>query len=369
MNTQTANRFISKSNVQTDTTRILGYSAGVPNMTMRPKASGLDCNPIKGGEPLLFVPQTEIVQGMYNEFQQRYVKTKLQRYPGEYAGEVKRKFEDNENHGFVVMDMLTHLPYEFGVNQDTKEPYYNDEAYEYFAVVHPRISCEFGLERFVPREYGQDEYQPCPTCRLAELNSEACDRRIFEASVALDSDILARLRSRLISANEAGIRFIQRKVDEVEGDLVKRKAGEHGRPNRNTIDYLNLKMLHQRPPVDQQQAMMNSTADAIAQGMERGMAGLVNNLAPQQPVDITPLKEELEAKALENAALKSQLELMMQKQIQNDAPTEGVAEPVVAKCGDSGGRTNNGEPCKMNATEQGRCAKHPQEEDDEDNTA
>jgi len=316
---------------QTDVTRRFGYSPGVPNLTMPQVASGLDCNPIKGGELLMFVPGTITVSGLYNPFTQSYTKTRKPVYPGEYATAVRNKFQDKEDFGYRNIECLTALPY------SVDERGYIDEALKYFAVVHPEISnCPFGLNAFTAREHGDDVWQHCPTCRLEDLRSPACNDRIEKASVILDRNILRQLQQTLINANEAAIRWLERKVASVNADLEKRTRGENGKSFRNEIDYIYLKMLHQQVTQTNAPISLEQIISANAQAIERGLqAGLSSARPLSTPVTdyesiIAQQKAELEREKAKGAALESQLAIGIKK-FEEESALAAIAEELASE--------------------------------------
>lgn len=256
----------SKATTVNDTTRRLAYSAGVPMMTMNPATSGLPQPFVPGGQLIYLIPQTRRMKGIWNDATQKYSQIVHQLMPGTFAANLRNKFQDKDDHGYRNLDFLTSLPYH--VTNDS----YRDEAEEYFNVVHPRITCSEGLERdwvsSTEGNVGAKHYQACPTCRLADLQSQACSDRIFEASNHLDSNILMQLRETLIDACQAAIRFAERRVQLVDADIEKRANGEPvGRTTRNEADYIYLKMLHRSAPKKVEPSTPESIAAAVAKAV------------------------------------------------------------------------------------------------------
>lgn len=314
------NRTVSQYNAANQTqvndrTRRFGYSGGVPNMLMDAKKSGLDCNPIEGGRLLLFLEGKDgFIQAGVDSLG-NYRKAYHTNYPGNYLHAVDRRFHTQADHGFRPLGMLTKLAYETpppppakapNASEAKNNPYlvtqYNekmadyeatytdewvrehDEAYTYFNIVHPELrdECAFGLNKPIQMTdagVGASTLvmQACPTCRLKELRSEECEKRIFEASQYLDSEVLMNLRAVLIEACEAALLHAQNKIEEVEGEIKGRLAGEKaGRTRFGTIERILLKMLHKEEKKEQ------NIAEQLAQAMVTA-AGAV------QPAPIAPV--------------------------------------------------------------------------------
>lgn len=241
----TLNKFRS-ANAQSidDRTRRFGYSGGVPNMSIPPKVSGLPSATVTGGTLLLYAPFVEATVGAYDAMRKKYPRITRVVTPWEQSTNVRRRFYESDDMGYRDLNSLTKLPYE------VTDAGYTDEAPQYFDTIHVKLSCEYGLESIfvsgAEGNVGAEHYQACPTCRLADLRSRECDRRIAESP--LDTETLEALRNELIAANEAAIRFAHRRIDLVNADLEKRSRGENGRSSRNEVDYLYLKMVHQDAP-------------------------------------------------------------------------------------------------------------------------
>lgn len=265
-----------------DRTRRFGYSGGVPNLLMDAKKSGLDCNPIEGGRLLLFLQGKDGFIQAGHDGNGNIRKAYHTNYPIDYLNNVGRAFHLTNDMGFRPLEMLTKLPYETppappvkaptsaeatnnpfsviqyeekikGYNETYNEQWIrdHDEAYAYFDVVHPALNeCSFGLNKPVQLTdpgVGASTLvmQVCPTCRLADLRSEACEQRIYEASQHLDSEVLMQLRTALIAACEAAILHASNKLEEVESEIQGRRSGEMaGRTRYNVIDRILMKMLH-----------------------------------------------------------------------------------------------------------------------------
>ena len=265
-----------------DRTRRFGYSGGVPNLLMDAKKSGLDCNPIEGGRLLLFLQGKDGFIQAGHDGNGNIRKAYHTNYPIDYLNNVGRAFHLTNDMGFRPLEMLTKLPYETppappvkaptsaeatnnpfsviqyeekikGYNETYNEQWIrdHDEAYAYFDVVHPALNeCSFGLNKPVQLTdpgVGASTLvmQVCPTCRLADLRSEACEQRIYEASQHLDSEVLMQLRTALIAACEAAVLHASNKLEEVESEIQGRRSGEMaGRTRYNVIDRILMKMLH-----------------------------------------------------------------------------------------------------------------------------
>jgi hypothetical protein len=272
MNAAQAQKLQSSEVVVRDRTRVFGYSGGAPGMLMDAKKSNLDCNPIEGGRLLMFAPGKDGYLGGLDakgKFKQAYVDM----MPTDYANLVDRKFHLNDDIGFRMLPMLTKVPYKawsevVGEKKDGSPNVvakYEDEADAYFNVVSPPLNdCPYGLFQKIAHhnpEVGTGELimTPCPTCRLAELKSDECSERIYNASNHLDSEILLKLRDTLIEANEATLTHIASKSSMVVSDIARTIAGQKGfRTTLNAVDRIHLRMMHKE---ENQQA--NTTVDLI----------------------------------------------------------------------------------------------------------
>lgn len=269
------NKLQASETVVKDRTRMFGYAGGAPNMAMDAKKSGLDCNPIEGGRLLMFAPGKDGYfsgRNLKGVFQKAYVDL----MPGDYAFLVERRFRTETDFGFRVLKMLTSVPYTFGKNE-AGEPTYEDEAYAYFNVVHPfHEVCPFGLNQKVQLcdpEVGEGEkvFQVCPTCRLADLRSDACLKRISEASGVLNGELLTQLRTALIAANEATLTYVERKSQAVMSDIARSMAGHQGiRATLNSIDRVHLQMMHktEKKIEDGNVEMMRTFAKEMASALK-----------------------------------------------------------------------------------------------------
>lgn len=274
-----------------DTTRRFGYSAGVPYLSIDPKYSGLPSRNVPGGRLLTFITEIETVVGPYNEQKKIYPHIPRQITPKEQVYYVAKKFHVGMDAGFRELQSLTKLPY--GLLEEIKDPntgkvvrpeQYADEGVDYFAVVHPKLrdACPFGLEdNFVSHAEGNtgaEWFQACPTCRLAELESEECGMRI--ANSHLDRSILTNLRQELINACRAAIVFAETRISLIDADLEKRAHGEHGRSHRWEVDFIYLKMVHREAP---QAVKPMSQADIVSQAAQAAASGVFSAMNAAQP--------------------------------------------------------------------------------------
>lgn len=239
------NKVRATQKIEQDRTRVFGYHGGTPLLTMDAKSSGLPCNPIWGQKLLPFYPNKNGYLGALDTMTGKRKTLHVELMPNELAYQVDSKFHLNDDHGIRILSMLTQLPYEVRDNQ------YFDEGYDYFNVVHPHLTdCEFGLFRDMSLsdpEVGESTpvWQPCPTCRLANLKSEATGGRIFQASSEMDSKILSNLRDLLVESNEATLRHVERKSAMISSDIAKKMTGSMpGRNVLNTVDGIHLRMMH-----------------------------------------------------------------------------------------------------------------------------
>jgi len=288
MNAAQAQQLIGSEKVVQDRTRIFGYSAGTPGMLMDAKKSNLDCNPIEGGRLLMFSAGKDSYLGGTNpngSFKQVHVDL----MPSEYAKAVNDRFRMNDDTGFRLLPMLTSLNYRVWV-EDGK-PMYQDDADAYFQVVHPPLTapCPFGLNQAIPHHNpevgsGSHIYTPCATCRLAELQSEACSERIYNASTTLDSAILLKLRETLIESNQAAIKYMEAKSSIVHAEIATALAGGGGiRRSLNTVDRIHLRQLHK-----EENAQTNTQLDAM-KTFAQEMASAVRGVAPVAPTVEAPV--------------------------------------------------------------------------------
>lgn len=289
MNTSAVvNRFEAANTAVSDRTRMFGYTGGAPGLVMDAKKSGLDCNPIVGGRLLMFVPGKEGYLGGINAkgfFQKAFVDM----MPSDYASVVDRKFHTSDDFGFRLLPMLTPLPYKAWqerIAPNIKKGHYEDEAYTYFDVVHTTAEpCPYDLNKEMAQhnpEVGLGElvYQPCPTCRLASLRSDAVSERIFNASTALDSQILLKLRETLIEANEATLAHVERKSTMIISDIARTIAGQKGfRTTLNAIDRIHLKMMHK-----EENSQSNTQLDMV-RTLAQEMASAMRANQPIQPLE------------------------------------------------------------------------------------
>jgi len=314
MSTAQAMKLQNSEVIVRDRTRVFGYTGGAPGLLMDAKKSSLDCNPIEGGRLLLFSPGKDGYLGgldVKGKFKQAYVDI----MPTDYANLVDRRFHLTDDMGFRMLPMLTKLPYKVWTETvDGKNvPRYEDEANKYFDVVHPELApCPFGLNTKLAHhnpEVGTGKliFTHCPTCRLADLKSDACSERIYQASETLDSAILLELRRVLIEANEATITHITSKSTMVQADIARTIAGGTGfRTGMNAVDRIHLRQLHkeENQQSNTQLDAMKTLAQEMAAAMKSVQAPAVVEAPVQEGVTLTP------DEAAEFAAYKAKKELM-----------------------------------------------------------
>jgi hypothetical protein len=264
----TLNRIRATQSIAQDRTRRFGYSGGVPNLLMSTKDSGLDCNPIEGGRLLMFLPGKSGYLGGWDEMKGGYRRLHVDIMPAQFQFMVDKVFHTSEDFGWRNLDELTALPHTFTDGD------YIDEAYDYFAVIHPTLhNCPYGLNTKIQTsdpEIGESAlvFQHCPTCRLEDLKKSA-DERIFSSS--LDNSILIKLRDSIIEANEAALRHVNSKSQMVLSDIARKMTGtQPGRNTLNTIDRIHLKMMHKAENQTQNTAtdMIKTLAKEMAQAMQ-----------------------------------------------------------------------------------------------------
>lgn len=275
-----------------DRTRCFGYTGGVPHLKMDAKKSGLDCNPIIGGKLLLFLPTKGSYLGGLDVQKGVFPRIHYETMPSAHATVVNRMFHSQEDFGYRNLPMLTKLRY------DVTSEGYRDDADDYFAIVHPFIAnCPYGLNQAVQMEDpeigdSQSVWQFCPTCQLMELQSEACEQRIYQASSVMDSAILADLRATVIEACEASVRHVSRKSQMIFSDMAKKMTGaQPGRNVLNTIDRVHLQMLHKTEPKgsDNMAEIMGAFVSALKE------AGMGPQSQPVQPQGVVLTGEEFAA--------------------------------------------------------------------------
>lgn len=288
---------------QNDRTRRLAYSGGMPGLAMDARKSGLTCNPLDGGRLLTFVMGKDGYLGGWDGLNGGFRRQFIEIMPYEYLNNVVKTFYEKADYGVRPLPMLTALPHEVKWVQkegsNDKQLVYDDMAQHYFDVVHISLSdCPSGLNRKIqktdPRAGTSElEFQHCPTCQIAELQSEACSNRISQAVAAgMNGQILNDLRQTLIEANLASQTMAQNLVDVVKADIDARKAGSHGRLTFQTIDFIRAKMLHKTLEAPNQTAQMVETlAGAFKQ------AAQVPTPAPEAPIQTLTDDERTELEA------------------------------------------------------------------------
>lgn len=309
MSTQTDTALLSDlrgSGLQSvnDRTRRFCYTGGTPYMAIDQKKSGLRCNPITGGQLHQLVARRQGYTGMYDPQKKQYPKLWHWDMPGDYASMLERRFQTGQDMGYRNLPMLTSLPYELTKDKDGNETY-SDDAYDYFAVVHPTLAnCPSGLNRFVQLtdpSAGQSTpvYQHCPTCQLQDLKSQACLDRISQAVESrpafFNLETLLELRDALIAANEASLAFTSRSLEAVKAEIDGRKAGNpNGRTHYNVVDLIHFKMHHKEQPINEQSTLITQ----LVQGLKQDAAPAVDpELVEQLKAFTAWQKEQAEKKA------------------------------------------------------------------------
>lgn len=304
----------AQQGVIVDNTRVFGYSGGVTHLIMDACDSGLSCNPIKGGTLLTFAtPEKHGYRGAYNSLKREYPQHYVVKTPSDNAYTVEREFRIKKDQGYRNLTPLKSLPYGF------RDGVYADEAFHYFDVLHPEIAnCPFDLEKDVRFDNEAFAYIACPTCRLAELKSDACSQRIYEAGAnGLDTQILADTRAIMIDACETAVRYTTSVVAELDMDMKKRLSGDHGRTTRNEVDLIHLRQLHRNIPVEDTSAGVNQFAAALTQAMNATAQANAQN--DNNEAEMLRMKLEL----AELRAEKAERELAQQ------GTTTAVVPPVV----------------------------------------
>lgn len=292
----TLQKFKAANQVQVnDTTRRFGYSGGVPYLTVQPKYAGVGSAMVPGGTLITFAPELETIIGTYSEQQKRYISSKRMITPAEQVLYVAKKFHVGMDAGFRELKSLTRLPYEVipaDPQAGTPDQYY-DEGPAYFNTLHVPLTCDMGLESiFVSRaegNVGAEWYQACPTCRLKDLESDACTARIRASN--LDPVVLNALREELITANRSAIIFAEMQIARVDADLEKRGRGEHGRTYRYEVDHIYYKMVHRQA----QEIKQLSPQEIIIEASKAAAAGVIAAQAanPAQAPAPLPTPEEV----------------------------------------------------------------------------
>lgn len=287
----------------TDRRRVHGFAPGL-RMSMRPRASNLNFQQIPQGQLLFFNPHVEGFLRNKMQKVQKVAKGRVEvvsdfdgkhEFSGEhYALAVEAKFGKSSkfDFGFRYFDFLADLPY------DPVTGY--DKADEYFETLHPELTCEMGLETVQLGASGDvlnnEKPWPCPTCRIAFLESTDCQDRMFKSG--LDYDLLERLRLAMLDSYKAGAFHARLKYERSKTEV------EAGRHSYNDADFLHMKLIHKKAPHLEQAEIQ--TAAAKAQGEAIG-AQLASVLQAQND------KQEAERVREENERLKKEIEALKQK--------------------------------------------------------
>lgn len=268
-----------QTTVANDMTRRFVYAGGTPMMSCSPRSSGISANPITGGQLHCIVPQKDAWLGTFNDFKQRHDTIERIVSPQENIIYLYRKFVEGEaDLGLRELKSLFRVEHRY--SHDESESF--DLAFDYFNIIHPKLNCPFGLEDiFISRAPGNlaaTHYQACPTCRLADLQSTACDERIQAASQHLDAAVFQQLREELIDACQATIAFAQLQVSITDGELEASLRGAVAKNARTEVDHIYLSMLHRKADekaereMQQQITIASATAQAVLQQMQNTAA-------------------------------------------------------------------------------------------------
>lgn len=308
MTTATATRFADNTTTNpVNRVREYGFAPGLKYMPVRGLVAGV--SELPQGILILFKPRVEkYLNGEYRPTTQEFsakeqAKWIYAKYVGGTAGDT----------GFRTLDMLTQLPYDKATGED--------QADNYFGVVHPNVipggNCPMGLETNVgdvwQRPNKNAASNPCPTCRLEWLNSEACASRITAAvENGFDRGILEALRLKLRESYQAGWEFAKNKFEQSKGELAASAAGSPGKKNFDESDYHYMAMIHKKDPIVEQAELVTKQAEVQGRIQAESMAKAVASLIPQQPVaapvtaneDVESLKAQI---AEQNAKIEALL--------------------------------------------------------------
>jgi hypothetical protein len=290
-----SNRFADNTTSNpVDRRRVYGFAPGFKYMRARPLATNLQTEDIPQGELILFKPRVDSY--FNNDFRQ----STMEQSPRHFADTVAAKFRHggSGDFGFRILDCLTPLEYDrvTGV----------DEADKYFATVHPDHigACEMGLETNVGRRFDKNSpSDPCPTCRLAYLESDKCTKAIDGSD--LDKGTLSELRQLLIESYRAGILHARHKYDQSAGEVAARAAGaQSGKSSLDDADRHFMKMIHKKEVYIEQAELVAKQAEVQGAAMASSLKEVLKEMKEEGEID--RLKRELEeAKGLLAAKEKS----------------------------------------------------------------
>lgn len=251
-------------------------------MRARPLATNLSTEDIPQGELILFKPRVDAY--MNNDFRQ----STMEFSPRSFANTVAAKFAHGASgdFGFRILESLTPLEYDKATGYD--------EADRYFAVVHPDFigSCEMGLETNVGRHFDKNAASdPCPTCRLKYLESDACLKAI--AGSDLDKDVLESLRTTLIESYKTGIAHARQKYEQSAGEVAARAAGaQSGKASLDDADRHFMKMIHKKEVYVEQAELVAKQAEVQGAVMANSLKEVLKEMKEENEID--KLKKELE---------------------------------------------------------------------------
>lgn len=297
-----ATRFADNTaNKVIDRRRVYGYAPGL-RMTMNPRGSNVPGWSIPQGQLILFKPR---VDGYMKEKMKSVIGKNGERllsYDAEeeysamhFANAVAAKFQGGTmDFGFRILECLTDLPYD----KQTGE----DEADDYFALLHPKLTCEMGLEEVTYGPAGDllngGLPLPCPTCRLKWLESTDCQEAIFNSR--LDHNILEDLRKVLISSNKAGIIYATQKLAKSAGE-VEATSGGNRKQAYDDADRHFMKLLHKKEKHVEQAEIQANAARIQGEAIGASVAQAIQAQADQAELErlraeIAELKANKEAK-------------------------------------------------------------------------
>lgn len=287
------NRFAS--NVQTvpqDRRRVLGFAPGL-RMSMNPRGSNLQGQMIPQGQLIVFNPR---IDGFLKD-RMKTVKNKFGEsvlaFDGEmelsgrhFAQAVDAKFHGGtKDFGFRILESLNDLDYNAATGFD--------EADIYFEVLHPRLTCEMGLEEVTTGPAGDilnyGVPLPCPTCRLKWLNEQGWDA-IQSAPEYLDKARLERLRQELLAAYSAGLNFARTSFDRSKGEVESTDANT--KRSFDDADYHFMKMMHRKPSHIEQAEIQSEAARIQGEAIGKSVADAIRAQAEKD--ELERLRREVE---------------------------------------------------------------------------
>lgn len=251
-------------------------------MRARPLATNLQSENIPQGELILFKPRVDT--HLNNDFRQ----SKAEQSSRQFADAVASKFTHggSGDFGFRVLECLTPLEYDKVAG--------TDEADAYFATVHPDFigACDMGLETNVGRRFDKNaDSDPCPTCRLKYLESEACIKKIADSD--LDQSVLNALRDTLIESYKVGLVHARNKYEQSAGEVASRAAGaQSGKSSLDDADRHFMKMIHKKETYVEQAELVAKQAEVQGTVMANSLKEVLKEM--KEEGEIERLKRELE---------------------------------------------------------------------------